>query len=219
MKCHQLGSSLVQALTDTLWMVDGHHDVFSKQGFSLPAFANEFVGYNCPEMSKHRKRSRGNLSCSSLQSLQTHLFDCLQCPYWERESWKALKPDVEKLANAVLNYTKYLQKSNKRMLLNHMSTSPVHQIAENISFQFLPKCLTAGSSTVLSELHARLAASDMYQYIALESEVYCPSDSHAKYKFTKAMKSQGFFLSHSTDDLYPWQQYWQSQLLVEGELR
>ena len=32
----------------------------------------------------------------------------------------------------------------------------------------------------------------MYEYIALESEGYCPSDSHTKYNFTKVMKSQGF---------------------------
>ena len=186
------GNSLVQALTDTLWTVDGHHDVFSKQGFLLPAFTKQFVGYNHPEILKHRKRNRENTSCSTLQSLHVHLFDCLQFPYWERESWKALKPDIEKLAQSILNYTKYLQKSNKRMLLNHTSTSPVWQTAENTTFQFLPKCLAAGSSVALSDLHDRLAASDMYEYTAVESEVYCLSDSHAKYNFTKAMKSQGF---------------------------
>ena len=30
------GNSLVQALTDTLWVIGGHHDVFQKQGFGLP---------------------------------------------------------------------------------------------------------------------------------------------------------------------------------------
>lgn len=109
--------------------MDGHHDVFSKQGFVLPDFVKEFIGYNRPEMSKHRKLDRGNVSCSTLQSLQAHLFDCLQFPYWERESWRAVKPDIEKLAHTILNYTKYLQKNNKRMLLTHASTSPIRQIA------------------------------------------------------------------------------------------
>ena len=131
-----MGNSLVQALTDTLWTVDGHHDVFSKQGCLFPSFASEFEGYNRPEMSKHRKRNRENMSCSTLKSLYTHLFDCLQFPYWERENWKVLKPGIEKLAQALLSYTTYLQKSNKRVLLNHMNPSPVRQIAD-ITFQFL----------------------------------------------------------------------------------
>ena len=80
-----VGNSLVQALTDTLWTVYGHHDVVSKQGFSIPSFASKFEGNNCPELSKHRKRNRENLSCSALKSLSSHLFDCLQFPFWERD--------------------------------------------------------------------------------------------------------------------------------------
>ena len=34
------GNSLVQALTDTLWTVDGHHDVFIKQGCLFPSFVS-----------------------------------------------------------------------------------------------------------------------------------------------------------------------------------
>ena len=195
-----MGNSLVQALTDTLWTVDGHHDVFSKQGCLFPSFASEFEGYNRPEMSKHRKRNRENMSCSTLKSLYTHLFDCLQFPYWEWENWKALKPDMEKLAQALLSYTTYLQKSNKRVLLNHMHPSPVRQIADNITFQFLPRCLTGGSSQ-LKVLSDKLIASDVFEYIAIESEDYCPTDSHEKYNFIKAIKSQGFPL-HTVLPLY-----------------
>ncbi len=41
-----VGSSLVQALTDTFWTIDGHHEVFSRQGFLLPEFTKKIVGYN-----------------------------------------------------------------------------------------------------------------------------------------------------------------------------
>ena len=146
---------------------------------------------NRPEMLKHRKRNRENMSCSTLKSLYTHLFDCLQFPCWERENWKALKPDIEKLAQALLSYTTYMQKSNKRVLLNHMNPSPVRQIADNITFQFLPRCLIGGSSQ-LKDLSDKLVASDVFEYIAIESEDYCPTESHEKYNFIKAMKTQGF---------------------------
>ena len=75
------GNNLVQALTNTLWTIDGHHFVFSKQGFEIPATFGCFVGYNCPEMSKHRKRTHSNMSYSTLHSISSHLFDCLQGSY------------------------------------------------------------------------------------------------------------------------------------------
>jgi len=40
------GSSLVQALTDTLWHIDGQHDVFRKQGYTIPAVFDVFMNYN-----------------------------------------------------------------------------------------------------------------------------------------------------------------------------
>ena len=51
-----LGNSLMQAIVNALWTIDGHHEVFADQGFSLPSFAVQFVNYNRPELSKHRKR-------------------------------------------------------------------------------------------------------------------------------------------------------------------
>ena len=135
-----MGNSFVQALTDTLWTVDGHHDVFSSQGFALPKLFHAFNGYNCPELSKHRKRSRGNLSSSVLQSLSSHLFHCLQGCYWDRENWKQLKPAVEKLATALSNYTAYLNKSCKTTLLNQASPTPVRQLSDNLTFIFVRSC-------------------------------------------------------------------------------
>ena len=34
-----LGNSLTQAITIVLWKIDGPHEVFTNQGFSLPSFA------------------------------------------------------------------------------------------------------------------------------------------------------------------------------------
>lgn len=96
-----VGCSFVQALTNTLWTIDGHHEVFRQQGFMVPSTFGAFVGYNYPELSKHRKLTIANLSASVLKSLDSHLFDCLQGMYWDREYLKELKPDVEALAYLV----------------------------------------------------------------------------------------------------------------------
>ena len=70
-----VGTSLVQALTDCFWTIDGHHDVFLKQGFSLPKFAKEFIGDNRPELFK-RIISNPSATClpqSSEAYLHTYL--------------------------------------------------------------------------------------------------------------------------------------------------
>ena len=89
------GVSLVNALTDTLWFIDGHHHVLTTQGYRVPNIFSQFVGYSKPELSKHRKRQIGNLSGSVLRSLSSHLFHCLQGGSWHRSEWmsrKKLKP-------------------------------------------------------------------------------------------------------------------------------
>lgn len=43
------GEAPVKAVTDSLWLIDGHHDV-----------------YNQPELSKHRKHTRCNLKSKAL---------------------------------------------------------------------------------------------------------------------------------------------------------
>ena len=85
-----VGQSFVTALTDTLWTIDGHHHVFSNQSIIIPPVFSQFVGYNRPELSKHRKRQASNMSGSVLRSLSSHLFHCLQAGYWNRQHWNSL---------------------------------------------------------------------------------------------------------------------------------
>ena len=108
-------------------------------------------------------------------SISYQLFDSLQFPYLDRESWKALKPDIWDTCSCNLNYTNYL----KRMLLNHLSNSPVQQIVDNITFQLL-----------FCNWFAWQASSQWYVW------VHCSWIRRLLPKwlpyFIKAMKSQGF---------------------------
>ena len=50
------GQMYTKLMVDSLWYVDGHHDTLQKQSFPVPQFFQRFIGYNTPELSKHRKR-------------------------------------------------------------------------------------------------------------------------------------------------------------------
>ena len=173
-----VGMSLVNALMDTLWTVDGHHHVFASQGHQIPPIFTKFVGYNQPELSKHRKRQASNMSATVLQSLSSHLFHCLQGSYWYRFGWLVMRTDVEQLAQSLAEYTDYLETSKKKMKLHHTLTSPIRVLADNIQFQFLP---VRGSvpCTLLEGLDAQLGEVPDYQYVLVED--VCPADYRAKY--------------------------------------
>ena len=113
------GQSFISALTDALWTVDGRHHVFSNQSVLIPSVFFNFVGYNRPELSKHRKRTVSNISGSVLRSVSSHLLHCLQASYWNRQHWVQLKNDVEQFAQALGGYAGYLEKSLKKTKLNH----------------------------------------------------------------------------------------------------
>ena len=187
------GAGLISALTDTFWAIDGHHHVFASQGYQIPAIFCKFVGYNRPELSKHRKREFSNLSGSMLQSLSLHLFHCLQGSYWHRGAWVSMQGDIEQLAQSLAKYTDYLQASRKKTKLQHSLTSPVHELSTNLRFEFLPirsLSTAVGTSSQFESLDARLAEMPDYQYVLVEDT--CPTDSRAKYNFLQTMKTVGF---------------------------
>jgi len=40
-----------------LWYVNGHHHIFAERSLLIHKILSNFVGYNQPEKSKHKKRS------------------------------------------------------------------------------------------------------------------------------------------------------------------
>lgn len=74
-------------------------------------------------------------------------------------------------------------------MLNHQSPSPVHQISDNLHFEFLPVCQADKSPAVLNDLYNQLKTFGNYEYI--EVERYCPTDSKLKYNYFKVLKSSG----------------------------
>ena len=57
-----VAANMVRILTDTLWFLDGHQATFRERSCDIPVVFNQFANFNRPELSKHRKRSSGNLS-------------------------------------------------------------------------------------------------------------------------------------------------------------
>ena len=75
------GEAFMKAMVDTLWQIDGQHDVFKSRNSPIPSCFDSFNGYNQPHLSKHRKCERQNMSSTSLHLSADSLFGCLQGVY------------------------------------------------------------------------------------------------------------------------------------------
>ena len=184
------GCSLVQALTDTLWHIDGQHDTFKKQGFPIPTDFGVFLNYNRPDLSKHRKRQQANMSCTVLKSLSSHLYMCLQGTYWDRECWRIIKHDIEQLTKAIDGYSCYLQRSCKKVSCNQSLSSPVRELSDHLSFQFLPINHFMAIPETLKDLHDHL--DQLQELVSVSIEQFSPGDSKRRYQYLQTLKSSGF---------------------------
>ena len=58
----------MKSIVETLWQIDRQHELFKERDYCIPSCFQSFNGYNVPQMSKHRKRERNNMSSSTLHT-------------------------------------------------------------------------------------------------------------------------------------------------------
>ena len=172
----KVAEGFLQSLSNIFWYIDGHHDCLKRQGFPVPCIFAQFSGYNRPELSKYRKREFTNLEKSTLRSLSSHLFFCLQDQYWERENWRALKDDMVTLAQSISGYAEYLDCSNKRSKEVHASPVPVHEIADNMFVTVLP--VTSCRPPLLANLITKLEDVSDFEYVSVDD--FCHLDARKR---------------------------------------
>ncbi len=133
-----LGAGFVDAITDTLWYIDGHHETLQNRACSVPADFKEFQGYNKPELTKHRRRSAENIMCSGmLNNYSLRLNEYLMQPWFSLAIWKPLKDCVMLLAESMHKYAVYLDWKNTTVQENHSMLEPVRSTSEAESFHVI----------------------------------------------------------------------------------
>ena len=192
------GEAFMKAMVDTLWQTDGQHGVFKSRNSPFPSCFDSFNGYNQPHLSKHRKRERQNMSSTSLRLSADSLFGCLQGVYWEQRGWKEFKPNVERLATSLSEYSDYLTKQCCTTKRVHSSLQPVRQTSENLAFCYLPLC--ANVAPCFHQLELKLKEKNLFEYLPVED--VCPAEPHKKYEYIQKLRETGLsmkvaFLTYS----------------------
>ena len=87
----QYGKPFISDLCNVLWYVDGHHEVLASRSCPIPSLFKSFVGFNKPELSKHRKRSISNMSKDKLLEYSTVLQNYVVSSWIQQTEWSFLK--------------------------------------------------------------------------------------------------------------------------------
>ena len=173
------GVPFMKKLRDCLWYVDGHHDTISEKAPKLPQLFARFMGYNCPEAHKHRKRARGNLSMAQLRTHSLLLQDCLQSSWFKKEQFKALKEATEGVVATLSAYSAYLHEKNKSQKLHHALSSPGASPCDSSHLQHLPRLPSVPSN--LQPVDKVLKSQVPYEPITVAD--FAPLDRRQRYKY------------------------------------
>ena len=133
--------TFITRLTETLWYIDGHVKTIERESSSkIPEIFIKFTGYNCPELSKHKKRTISNLSKSKLSTLSISLKDEIQCIKFinDYKPWSTLRVNILKLAQAIEDYTTYLRAKNHSV--NCIQLIPRSEVEKRCNVKILPVC-------------------------------------------------------------------------------
>lgn len=186
-EAESIGVKVTRTLCDALWHIDGHHEVFSGRSTPLPDTFKSFHCYNLPELSKHRKREKYNLSREKLHTYASTLYTTLQANLWEKEGWCNLKHDVTQLAQSLAQYVEYLSQKNVAMKVHHASPTPAHELSDNLRLKFIHKSTTTQPS--LMSIEEAMKAKGDYEYVYISDLL--PSDPVKKHRLVKSLITFG----------------------------
>ena len=181
------GINFVKSLCETLWYIDNHHATFFARGCEIPACFAQFQGYNMPELSKHRKRTSGNMSGDILQALSQKVFRLVQANYFLRDEWEVMRRECETLAHSLQKYADILLEKNKYMKVVHSSTTPWRSVTKGLDLFYLKP--TDKLPYELTKINQAVAEIDFYNKIDLHPLL--PTNPKKRYLIIKALKEQG----------------------------
>ena len=141
---------LCKALTEGLWAIDSNHEQFNKA----------FVNNNCKKLPEYfsqiyhkqyfnyqsRKRAKPSLSQQKLSKCADELFDSLDL--WSNISFKneEFLEASRNLAEALLSYSQYLAKANKRMMENRAIATSSSVIIDKFALPNVVEAVVDASS-------------------------------------------------------------------------
>ena len=170
------GKQFVAQLQECLWYIDGHHQTLADRSHPIPSIFQKFSGYNCPELSKHRKRSHTNMNADILTKHASSLKSFLLSPWMKRERWATMRKAIEELTEAIEFYVFELGEKNRAMKRHHSGTC-VEVASDDLAFHVMS--VTNDYPIVLKPLVEELEGKGNYEPIFVRD--FAPTDRRDRY--------------------------------------
>ena len=136
------GKPFLTDFCNTLWYIDGHHEVLASRSCSIPILFSSLSGFNKPELSKHRKRSISNMNREKLIEYASVLQEYATSSWIEQPQFTTFKPALFQLIESLSSYASYLSMRNKVMKLHHSSHTPSVNFLDASTVRYLPPCVS-----------------------------------------------------------------------------
>ena len=172
------GRKFVQQLQETLWYIDGHHHSFADRSHPIPSIFKSFVGYNTPELSKHRKRSHTNMSSDTLKKHASCLKTFLLSPWMKRPVWNTIRKSIEELTESIESYC---FEKNKAVKIHH--DTPV-VASDDLAISLLK--VTNDFPIILNPVCEALKQTDCYDTISVRD--FAPVDRRERYAYIRQLE-------------------------------
>ena len=143
-----------------------------------------FVGFNKPELSKHRKRSISNMNRDKLLEYSAVLQEHVMSSWMQQSEWSFLKEGLLSLIESLASYASYLSVRNKMMKQHHSSTEPPVSFSDSSSLQ----CINSSSnvSPLLSALDNTVASKPDYHKLCVRD--FSPQEKRRRYLFIRELQ-------------------------------
>ena len=192
------GKVVITDVCKLLWLIDGHHNVFSSRSCHIPLFFSKFVGYNRPELSKHRRRSISNMNRDKLLEHAATLQDYATSSWIQQPEWEIFRSSLIKLIESISSYAAYLAVRCRAMTVHHSSSEPAVNFCDASNVRYVAARSDA-VSPLLSNLNTAVSNSPMYKKIHVND--YAPKDRRQRYLYVqeleRGLSSSIFFFTYS----------------------
>lgn len=180
----EYGKPFVQDLCKVLWYIDGHHEVFASRSCPIPNLFSRFVGFNKPELSKHRKRSVSNLSRDRIDEFASMMQNYTMSSWMQQEEWAPFKQNLLKLVESLASYSAYLTMKNKVMKAHHASPEPVSSFEDSCCLKYIAP--TSSISPLLTDIDQALDKYEFYQPLSVKD--FSPKEKRRLYLFIRELE-------------------------------
>ena len=162
-------SSFVSRLCDILFYVDGQYSkveaVISREKLIPAIFKQKFTGFNCPQQSKHKKRTLSNLSEKKLESYAVQMREIMQGQrYLDLMPWTAIKMQIVDLVVVIEQYCLRLRNQRLRTKIAQETPKSRLEIEANVT---VIKSKSCPVDYMLSDLDKEVSDKDFYVPVAV----------------------------------------------------